>query len=47
MTWTSPVGTLNVGPMTGTARELADNMEMMKFGVLCVPETRWKGNKTK
>ena len=41
------VGTLNVGTMTGTGRELADLMERRKVGVLCVQETRWKGNKAK
>ena len=41
------VGTLKVGTMTGRGRELADLMERRKVGVLCVQETRWKGNKTK
>ena len=39
------VGTLNEGSMTGRGRELADMMERRKVGVLCVQETRWKGNK--
>ena len=41
------VGTLNVGSMTGRGRELADLMERRKVGVLCVQETRWKGDKAK
>ena len=38
------VGTLNVGSMTGRGREMADLLERMKVGVLCVQDTRWKGN---
>ena len=41
------VGTLNVGTLTGKGRELADVMERRKIGVLCVQETRWKGNKSR
>ena len=41
------VGTLNVGTVTGRGRELVDLMERRKAGVLCVQETRWKGDKTK
>ena len=41
------VGTLNVGSMTGSGRELADLMERRTVGVLCVQETRWKGNKAR
>ena len=41
------VGTLNVGTMTGKGRELVDLMERRKLGVLCVQETRWKGNKAR
>ena len=29
------VGTLTMGSMTGTARELADKMESRKVGVVC------------
>ena len=36
-----------MGSMTGRGRELADMMERMKVGVLCVQETRWKGNKAR
>ena len=39
------VGTLNVDSMTGRGRELVDLMERWKVGVLCIQETRWKGNK--
>ena len=41
------VETLNVGSMTGRGRELADLMERRNVGVLCVQETRWKGNKAR
>ena len=41
------VGRLNVGSMTGRGRELGDLMERRKMGVLCVQETRWKGNKAR
>ncbi|XP_066964265.1 craniofacial development protein 2-like [Macrobrachium rosenbergii] len=33
--------------MTGRGRELADLMRKKKVDVLCVQETRWKGNKAK
>ena len=33
--------------MAGRGRELADLMERRKVGVLCVQETRWKGNKSR
>ncbi|XP_066965684.1 craniofacial development protein 2-like [Macrobrachium rosenbergii] len=38
---------LNIGSMTGRGRELADLMRKRKVDVLCVQETRWKGNKAK
>ena len=38
---------MNVGTMTGRGREVADLMERRKVGVLCVQETRWKGNAAK
>ena len=41
------VGTLNVGTMTTRGSELADMMESRKIIVLCVQETRWKGNTAK
>ena len=39
------VGTLNVGTMNGKGREIADLMERRRVSVLCVQETRWKGDK--
>ena len=39
--------TLNVGTMTGKGRELADIMQRRKVDVLCMQETRWKGNKAR
>ncbi|KAI5621580.1 hypothetical protein C0J50_18849 [Silurus asotus] len=41
------VGTLNVGTMTGKGREVADMMERRKLDMLCVQETKWKGNKAR
>ncbi|KAI5715325.1 hypothetical protein M8J77_014185 [Diaphorina citri] len=41
------IGTLNVGSMTGKGRELVDMMERRRVQILCVQETRWKGNKAK
>ncbi|XP_068241086.1 craniofacial development protein 2-like [Palaemon carinicauda] len=41
------VATLNVGTMTGKGREVVDLMERRKIGMLCVQETRWKGNKAR
>ncbi|KAK2921658.1 hypothetical protein Q8A73_001143 [Channa argus] len=41
------VGTLNVGTMTGKARELIDMMQRRKVDILCVQETRWKGSKAR
>ena len=38
---------MNVGSMNGRGNELADLMERRKMGVLCVQETRWKGNKAR
>ena len=40
-------GTLNVGTMTGKGREIADMMERRKVNVLCVQETRWRGDKAR
>ena len=39
------IGTLNIGTTTGKGRELADLMERRHMDILCVQETRWKGNK--
>ena len=41
------IGTLNVGTMTGRGREIADLMERRKVQILCVQETKWKGEKAK
>ena len=41
------LGTVNVGSLTGRSRELADLMDRRKVNILCVQETRWKGNKSK
>ena len=41
------IGTLNVGSMTGRSREVADVMDRRKVDILCVQETRWRGNKAK
>ena len=41
------IGQLNIGTMTGRGRELADLMRARKVDILCVQETRWKGNKAK
>ena len=36
-----------MGTMTGRGKDLADLMVRRKVGVLCVQETRWKGDKAK
>ena len=41
------VGTLNIGTITGRGRELADMMERRNVGILCLQETKWKGNKAR
>ena len=41
------VGTLSVGTMTGKGTESVDLMERKKLGVMCIQETRWKGNKAR
>ena len=41
------VALLNVGSMTGRAREIADMMKRRRVDILCVQETRWKGNKAR
>lgn len=38
------IATLNIGSMTGKAREVTDFMERRKINILCVQESRWKGN---
>ena len=41
------VGTINIGTLTGKGRGIADLMERRKMDILCLQETRWKGNKAK
>jgi len=41
------IGTLNIGTMTGKGHELVDFMERRKVDVLCVQETKWKGQKSR
>ena len=41
------VGTLNIGSMTGRGREVADMMKRRRVDILCVQETRWKGEKAR
>ena len=36
-----------MGSMTGRGREVAEFMERRRVDVLCVQETRWKGNKAR
>ena len=41
------VASLNVGTMTGKGREVADLMERRGANILCVQETRWKGERAR
>ena len=41
------VATFNVGTMTGKGREVANLMERRGVDILCVQETRWKGEKAR
>ena len=41
------VGTSNIGTLTGKGREMAYLMERRRMDILCLQETRWKGNKAK
>ena len=41
------VGTLNIGTTTGRGRELADMIEQRNVDILCLQETKWKGNKAR
>ena len=38
------IGSWNVGTMTGRGREIVDVMMRRRVGILCVQETKWKGN---
>ncbi|XP_067132622.1 uncharacterized protein [Centruroides vittatus] len=41
------IGTLNIGTLNGKSRELVDLMQRRQVNILCLQETRWKGNKAK
>jgi hypothetical protein len=41
------VGTWNVGSLTRKLREIVDTMIRRRVNILCVQETKWKGQKTK
>jgi hypothetical protein len=41
------VGTWNVGSLTGKIREIVDTMIRRRVNILCVQETKWKGQKAK
>jgi hypothetical protein len=41
------VGSWNVGPLTGKLRELVDAASRRRVSILCVQETKWKGQKAK
>jgi exonuclease III len=41
------VGTWNVGSLTGKLREVVDTMIIRRVNILCVQETKWKGQKAK
>ena len=41
------VVTLNIRTMTGRGRELEDMMERRNVDILCLQETKWKGNKAR
>jgi exonuclease III len=40
------VGTWNVGSLTNKLQEVVDIMIMRRMNILCVQETKWKGQKT-
>jgi hypothetical protein len=41
------VGTCNIESLTGKLRELVDTMIRRRVNILCVQETKWKGQKAK
>ena len=41
------VGNWNVGSMTGKGREIVDIMQRRKIDIMCVQETKWKGDRSK
>ncbi|KAG2578381.1 hypothetical protein PVAP13_6NG164609 [Panicum virgatum] len=40
------IGSWNVGSLTGKLRELVDVVIRRRVNILCVQETKWKGQKT-
>ena len=40
------LGSWNVGSLTGKLRELVDTATRRRVNILCVQETKWKGQKT-
>ena len=41
------LGSWNVGSLTGKLRELVDTATRRRVNILCVQETKWKGQKAK
>jgi hypothetical protein len=41
------IGSWNVGSLIGKLRELVDATSMRRVNILCVQETKWKGQKAK
>jgi exonuclease III len=41
------VGTWNVGSLMGKLREIVDTMIRRRVNILCIRETKWKGQKAK
>ena len=41
------LGSWNVGSLTGKLRELVDTTTRRRVNILCVQETKWKGQKAK
>ncbi|XP_037787799.1 craniofacial development protein 2-like [Penaeus monodon] len=41
------LGTVNVGSLSGKSMELVDLMERRRINILCIQETKWRGEKAK
>ena len=41
------IGSLNVGTMEGKALEVVEMMQRRRLEVLCVQETKWKGDRAR
>jgi exonuclease III len=41
------VGSLNIGSLTDKLREVVDTMIRRRVNILCIQETKWKGQKAK